>query len=204
LAKLPSGGVVPDPTEIDEDEREHLLEEFLASEEATLVQGVAADQDAQFALEHLAHQILTFSLDYVGGTPLRFSPVMAEMLCLDWAPRKIPIDRGGFELLPEVLAAWIRFVGRRREIPEEAIAEAIEMVFECVAEMIELSEDPRVWGPGKIVALAIERAGIDPMDQRAIDELLNEVNRNGGIDVLADSLASSTRPQRPTLRLLDT
>ena len=49
------------------------------------------DWDA-YNVEHIAHQILTFSLDYVEGTPLRFSPVMVELFCCDWAPRKIAGD----------------------------------------------------------------------------------------------------------------
>lgn len=111
-----------------------------------------------------------------------------------WAPRKIAIDRDGFVLLPGVLAAWIRFVGRRRGIPEESIEQAVEAAYEHVPEMIELSEDPRVWGPAKTMALAIQRRGIDPTDQGALDDLVAEVNRTGGIDVLADTLAAPRRP----------
>lgn len=202
MAKLPTGAVVPEPPVLGEKERELLLAEFLESDETAVLQGIAGERDAESAVEHLARQILTFTLDYVGGTPLRFSPVMAEMLCLDWAPRKIAIDRDGFALLPGVLAAWIRFVGRRRGIPEESIEEAVEAADEHVPEMIELSEDPRVWGPAKTMALAVQRRGIDPMDQGALDDLVAEVNRTGGIDVLADTLAASRAPRRPSLRVI--
>ena len=62
--------------------------------------------------------------------------------------------------------------------------------------MIELSQDPEEWGPAKILALAIQRRGIDLTDEVALYDFVSEVNNNGGIDVLADSLAESVGPRR--------
>jgi hypothetical protein len=64
-------------------------------------------------------------------------------------------DGDRFTLLPDVLAACIRFVGRRGGIPEEAIAQAVEAAYEHAPEMIELSRDPEERGPAKIVSLGI-------------------------------------------------
>ncbi|MDQ1417957.1 MAG: hypothetical protein QOF81_3570, partial [Acidimicrobiaceae bacterium] len=131
-----------------------------------------------------------FSLDYLRGTPLRFSPVMVEMFSLDWAPRKIPASEDAFTLLPDVLAAWIRFVGGRRAIAEESISEAVEAVYRYAPEMIDLSLDPTNWDPAKTIALAVQQRGIDITDRVALGEFMAEVNRRGGIDVLADSLVA--------------
>ena len=196
LARLPAAGSVPAPAGLDEDERDGLLSEFLESEETVGLWGVPGEDDQDHAVEHLAHQILTFSLDYVGGTPLRFSPTMVEMFCLDWAPRKIAIDGDGFTLLPDVLAAWIRFVGRRRGIPEESIKTAVEAAYDYAPEMIELSRDPENWGPAKTMGLAIQQRGIDITDQTTLDDFVAQVNRNGGIDVLAESLVEVSTPKR--------
>jgi len=194
LATLPRDGVVPAPQEIGQDERERLLTEFLESGE-TVGRWGPDGADAE-ELELLAHQVMTFSLDYVVGTPLRFSPVMVEIFCLDWAPRKIAADREAFIFLPDVLAAWIRFAGSRRGIPEGSIAEAVAAAYEHAPEMIELSQDPGTWGPAKTMALAIQRRGIDISDQAALDNFVAEVNRNGGIDVLARSLVGSVESPR--------
>jgi hypothetical protein len=179
-----------------EEERDQLLAQFFESDETVGLWGVSREDNEDDAIEHLAHQILAFSEDYVLGTPLRFSPVMVEIFCLDWAPRKIAIDGDGFTLLPDVLAAWIRFVGRRRGIPEGAIKEAVHAAYDYAPEMIELSQDPEEWGPAKTLSLAIQQRGIDPTDKAALDEFIEEVNRNGGIDVLADSLVESLAPRR--------
>jgi hypothetical protein len=196
LSRLPSGRAVPVPPRMSEEERDHLLAEFLDSEETVGLWGSSSEDDRGDVIEHLAQHILDFSLDYVIGTPLRFSPMMVEIFCLDWAPRKVAIDGDGFTLLADVLAAWIRFVGQRRGIPEEAIAEAVEAAYAYAPEMIELSQDPEEWGPAKILALGIQRRGIDPTDQAALNAFVDEVNRNGGIDVLADALAESIAPRR--------
>ena len=119
---------------------------------------------------------------------------MVEVFCLDWAPRKIAIDGDGFTLLPDVLAAWIRFVGRRRGIPEDSIKAAVDAAYNYASEMIELSQDPENWGPAKTMGLAIQRRGIDITDQAALDEFVSEVNSQGGVDVLADSLIEVATP----------
>jgi len=196
LSKLPFGRAVPVPPRMTEEERDQLLVEFLDSDETVGLWGSSSEDNRGDVIEHLAHHVLAFSLDYVLGTPLRFSPVMVETFCLNWAPGKVAIDGDGFTLLPDVLAAWIRFVGRRRGIPEEAIAEAVDAAYEYAPEMIELSQDPEEWGPAKILSLGIQRRGIDPTDQAALDDFVSEVNNNGGIDVLADSLAESMAPRR--------
>jgi hypothetical protein len=196
LAKLPSGGVVPEESGISDEERDELLAQFLESDETVGLSGPSRAGNREDVIEQLAEYVLAFSLDYVLGTPLRFSPVMVEIFCLDWAPGKVAIDGDGFTLLPDVLAAWIRFVGRRRGIPEEAIAETVDAAYEYAPEMIELSQDPEEWGPAKILSLGIQRRGIDPTDVAALNAFVDEVNNNGGIDVLADSLAESSAPWR--------
>jgi hypothetical protein len=195
LAELPTGGEVPAPEGLSEEARDRLVQDFLESDETIGLWPVDDEHDDRDTVEQLADNVLTFSLDYVVGTPLRFSPVMVEFFCLDWAPRKIAMDGDAFTLLPDVLAAWIRFVGRRRVISEVSIKQAVDAAYEYAPEMIELSQEPEVWGPAKTMALAVRQRGIDLTDQRSLDEFVAEVNRKGGIDVLAESLAESVLPR---------
>ena len=194
--KLPAGGQVPEGPTLNDDERDELLAEFLESDEVVGLIGVGHQNDEDTTIEDLADQLLTFSLDYTLGTPLRFSPVMVEIFCLDWAPRKIALDGDAFTLLPDVLTAWICFVGRRRAIPERSVQTSVDATHEYAPEMIALSQDPEVWGPAKTMALALKQRGIDISDQAALDNFIDEVNRSGGIDVLAESLVESIAPRR--------
>ena len=195
LARLPRGGQVPNQVELGDEGREELLGEFLESDELAGPRGSAGADREGDPVEGLAHQILSFSLDYNIGTPLRFSPVMVEIFCLDWAPRKIAVDGHGLTLLPDVLAAWIRFVGRRRGLPEESIKAAVQAGYEYSPEMIELCQEPQVWGPAKTIALALQQRGIAITDQTALNNFVAQVNRSGGIDALADALAASIAPR---------
>lgn len=118
------------------------------------------------------------------GTPLRFSPVMVEIFCCDWSPRKIAGDNETFSLLPDVLRAWIRFVGRRRRIPEARVDEAIAAVDKHAPEMLDAADDPEAWGPAKAMVQAMERRGIDISDPAAVQGFVDEVNAGGGLDSL--------------------
>ena len=188
-------GQVPNTVELGDEARDELLGEFLESDEIAGLWGSAGADSEDDPVEQLAHQILSFSLDYTIGTPLRFSPVMVEIFCLDWAPRKIAIDVDGFTLLPDVLAAWIRFVGRRRGLPEESIKAAVQAGYEYAPEMIELCQEPRGVGTGQDDGARHPTARDRSItDQTALDNFVAEVNRSGGIDALADSLAASIAP----------
>jgi hypothetical protein len=108
------------------------LRDFLESDEAAGLVGSAGANGQADAVEDLGYQLLTF-----------------------WAPRKIAIDGDGLALLPDVLGAWIRFVGRRGGIPEESVMAAVRAGDEYASEMLELGQEPGVWGPAKTMALAI-------------------------------------------------
>ena len=117
LAKLPPGGVVPEASGVSEDERDR---SWPSSSSRTRPSGCEGSR-LRITRTTPSSIWLTRSspslLDYVLGTPLRFSPVMVEIFCLDWAPARSPSTATALTLLPDVLAAWIRFVGRRRGIP---------------------------------------------------------------------------------------
>ncbi|MDQ1426927.1 MAG: hypothetical protein QOK39_403 [Acidimicrobiaceae bacterium] len=182
LRTLPDGDAGPVRVEVDDEERELLLTAFLRSAGAReLIRSGRADAGD---IEMLAANIVSFCLDYVEGTPLRFSPVMVEMFCCDWAPRKIGADADAFAVLADVLREWIRFAGGRRGIPEEAISAALGAVDDHVAEMLEAAADPRSWGPAKSIVHAMLAKGVDMGDEAAVQEFIYRLNAEGGIDAL--------------------
>jgi hypothetical protein len=196
LSTMAPTGKVPQQDEIGPEERGRLIRDFLQSDEAIGLRDNDDGDDQDEDVEYLALHAMTFSLDYVGGTPLRFSPAMVEVFCRDFAPGQIPALEATFILLPDVLAAWIRFVGRRRAIPESSIDEAVEAVYDCEPEMIALCRDPDNWGPAKAFCLAMQHQGVDMSDEAAVDAFIADVNRGEGIDQLAQSLVETGTPTR--------
>ena len=178
-----------DPDGVLQDERRsRILDEFLRSDDVTEMCGPpgAHNYDHSAAtIEYLASQVMAFSFDHVLGATLRFSPVMVEVFCLNWAPRRIAAGQDTFALLPDVLVAWIRFAGKRRGIPAQAIDEAVAAAHEHRQAMMDLARDPSSWGPAKMMAMTIIEHGIDVTDPEAVEAFVDDVNRNGGIDSLA-------------------
>jgi hypothetical protein len=170
-----------------DERRGRLLAEFLRSDDAVALSGPVGGHDDRAAatVAYLASQVMAFSFDYVLGAPLRFSPVMVEVFCLDWAPRRIAADPDAFALLTDVLVAWIRFAGRRRGIPDQSIGEAVTAARGQGEAMIDLAGDPASWGPAKLMAMTIIERGIDVTDPAAVEALVDDVNRSGGVDALA-------------------
>lgn len=181
LALLPPGGQVPPTDALNDAARDEILDEFVASPEAgPLVDGEA---DSELICE-LAFHILNFALDYVYGEPLRFSPVMVEIFCTSWAPRKALLDDDGLDLLPDVLRSWIEFVGRRRGIPGAAISGAIDAVDRYETTLRAESSDEANWGPAKVLARSLQAEGIDITDSKSVQTFIDRVNAAGGIDTL--------------------
>jgi hypothetical protein len=138
-------------------ERDRLRDEFLASPEG---QGLAPDGEEAYAVS-LA---IDFSVDYVDGRPLRWSPMVVELFMADWIPRKVLGDAELFARLPAALDAWVRFAGRRSTLPEWAIAATRDAIPMWSEVMVRLSEEPAAAGPAKQFLSAAQNAGIDIED----------------------------------------
>lgn len=181
LALLPSGGRTPESDELSDTEREELIDEFIASPAAGLLVEGGAEPDL---IGELASHILTFAADYVDGEQLRFSPVMVEIFCTSWAPRKALLDAEGVDLLPDVLRSWIEFVGRRRGIREAAMVGALDAVDRYEPAFRADAADESNWGPAKLLARSLQAEGIDITDAKAVQTFIDRVNADGGIDTL--------------------
>ena len=65
----------------------------------------------------LLETILWYGTDYGPGDPMRWSPPAAEILLLDWIPRKIVADVDHLSPAPGLLSAFVRFCDAERGIP---------------------------------------------------------------------------------------
>lgn len=147
--------------EVSAEEREALRTDFLDSPEGATF---AADGDEAF----VASLAIDFCADYLDGRPLRWSPVVVEVFMTDWIPRKVMADRPTFDVVPAALAAWVRYAGRRRQIPGWAIAETRDAIDTWADEMFELLDGGEAAGPAKAFLAAAKAAGVDVTDDRAL------------------------------------
>ena len=121
------------------DRRAMLAAEFLASDEAE-------DLSDRGAASHCADRIIDYGCDKDFGRPLRMSPTKVETFLLAWLPRKVMLSQSEQDAMPHVLAAWVRWAGRRRGLAEPVVAETLEAVFNAIGVFAQAYRDPAEFG----------------------------------------------------------
>jgi hypothetical protein len=116
-----------------------LAAEFLASDEAE-------DLSDRGAASHCADRIIDYGCDRDFGRPLRMSPTKVETFLLSWLPRKVMLSFSEQDAMPHVLAAWVRWAGRRRGLDDAVVAETLETVFNTMGTFTEAYRDPAEFG----------------------------------------------------------
>lgn len=170
LRLLPEGFELPgEYVEVAPDERAALLEDSLSSPEGRRWRG---DEDA----EDVVQLAIDFGADYNHGGPLRWSPVVVEIFMTSWLARKVTRDVDFFARVPEVLPDWVRYAGRRRGVPADALGEAVGAAGELATEMLDAVTDPDAWGPAKSFAVAALEADVDLTDAAEVERFVERYN----------------------------
>lgn len=121
LEAMPSPRLEPEREPMPGEVRAALVKEFLGSPEGE----PARREDSAV---HLLDSVVDCRADYVAeGDPLRWSPEVVEGFA-DQYVRKMEWEADDLRRLPDLLAAWIRFAGRRRGIPDHLLRQTLEAV----------------------------------------------------------------------------
>jgi hypothetical protein len=121
------------------DRRAMLAAEFLASDEAE-------DLSDRGSASHCADRIIDYGCDRDFGRPLRMSPAKVQAFLIGWLPRKVMLTFAEQDAMPHVLAAWVRWAGRRRGLAEAAVTETLEAVFNSMGMFGQAYRDPAEFG----------------------------------------------------------
>jgi len=169
------------------DKRALLAAEFLGSDEAE-------DLSDRQAASRCADHIIDFGCDQDAGRPVRMSPAKVRKFLLEWVPRKVMLSSADREAIPLVLAAWVRFGGRKRGWRQADISEVLEVVFDSMSEFGRLYRDPAEFGlDERLVARLLPDSDLEALPRRAFIFPLLE-GRHGGVDL------SKLDPADPTDR----
>jgi hypothetical protein len=139
LPPAPRGGLGSGRQVWRKDRRAMLVAEFLASDEAE-------DVSDREAASRCADHIVEYGCEQDFGRPLRMSPVKAETFLLDWLPRKVMLTPAEQHAMPHVLAAWIRWAGPRTGLGQQAVAQALDSVFDSMGTFTRVYHDPASFG----------------------------------------------------------
>ncbi|MFC9977544.1 hypothetical protein ACFVH6_42260 [Spirillospora sp. NPDC127200] len=136
---LPPGGRVPLPALYGRDRRATIAARFLASDEAE-------ELSDRSAASRCVDRIIDYGCAHDFGRPLRVSPAKAEMFLLDWLPRKVLLSPTEQEAVPHVLAAWVRWAGKRTGLPEEGVRATLDAVWDATGKFAGAYRDPAAFG----------------------------------------------------------
>jgi hypothetical protein len=143
------------------DRRAMLAAEFLASDEAE-------DLSDPGSASHCADRIIDYGCDKDFGRPLRMSPTKVETFLLGWLPRKVMLSFAEQDAMPHVLAAWVRWAGRRRGLAEGAVTETLEAVFNSMGTFAQTYRDPAEFGLDyALVRRLLPDADLEALPRRA-------------------------------------
>ena len=158
---LPPGGRLPQPPVYGRDRRATIAARFLASDEAEGLSDLSA-------ASRFADRIIDYGCTHDFGRPLRVSPVKCEMFLLDWLPRKVLLSPAEQEAVPHVLAAWVRWAGKRTGLPEEGIRATLDALWDATAKFAEAYRDPAAFGlDGDLVARLLPDGDLEALPRRA-------------------------------------
>ena len=146
--------------ELDAEGREWLVAEFLGAPEAA---GLLSEP----AAVTVCHSLIAYRCDYGDGDPLRWSPTLAGLCLLDHFPVKVSLDAPDVALVPDVLAAWVAFAARRRNLPEAALARILDVIDSCRDDFPVVMGDVARYSPAKRAAMDLLHRGVDLTDEEA-------------------------------------
>jgi hypothetical protein len=153
-----------------------LAAEFLASDEAE-------DLSDRRAASRCADRIIDYGCDQDSGRPLRMSPVKVQNFLLGWLPRKVMLSSADQDAIPHVLAAWARWAGRRRGLPEADINETLDTVFDSMSTFSRIYRDFSEFGLDEaLVARLLPDSDLEALPRRAFAFPVLE-GRHGGVDL---------------------
>jgi hypothetical protein len=166
-----------------------LAAEFLASDEAE-------DLSDRRAASRCADRIIDYGCDQDSGRPLRMSPGKVQNFLLGWLPRKVMLSSADQDAMPHVLAAWVRWAGRRRGQAEADVSETLDMVFDSMGTFTRIYRDFSEFGLDEaLVARLLPDSDLEALPRRAFAFPVLE-GRHGGVDL------SKLDPSNPADRRL--
>jgi hypothetical protein len=149
---------------------------FLASDEAE-------DLSDRQAASRCTDRIIDFGCDQDSGRPLRMSPLKVQNFLLGWLPRKVMLSSADQDAMPHTLAAWVRWAGHTRGLPERAIGETLDTVFDSMSTFSHIYRDPSEFGlDEKLVARLLPDSDLEALPRRAFAFPVLE-GKHGGVDL---------------------
>ncbi len=162
VGHLPAGGRGWEFEEWTQSEREELIDDFMVSPFARrcpLPTGRVAS---------IVDHFIWHGCDFGSGDPLRWSPVVVELVLADWFPRKIyGLAQDEVDAVPAILEQFVTYAHHRRGIDTRATGETLSAIVVWEDDFFDAMADQPPRG-SFATTLARRAIGLDP-DEPAVD-----------------------------------
>ena len=97
---------------------------------------------------------------------------------------KLDFSADEYKLVVPAMTAMLNFLGMRGFVNSKKVENYKRYFAAGEKAMLEATKDPGNFDAAKVIYQEMERRGIDPNDQKAVEKFLQEVSANGGVDSL--------------------
>jgi hypothetical protein len=168
-------GALPSETELEAayaqvDERGRAFEQAL--ENAGVPEGER--RDAGF----MCHCLHKFKVDFIDGRVAGLTARHVEAFLLEHYPRKVSASPDLVKRTPEMLDRYFVWLAESGLDSAVNVARLRDRLARVEDEFFEIAGDPALFGPAKTVVMAMEKAGVDPSDEKALAAFIADYNRN--------------------------
>jgi len=125
---------------------------------------------------HLVGLFLDYGEGNLHGGPLAWTPTDISLFLLDWVPRKTVLDSADRQVLPALLAAWVRFALAERGLEDRWISVVVDAVEEDTQDFLDGFDDPSLYGPAQQLASWLSEEGVDLDDQAGMETAVRQWN----------------------------
>jgi len=181
VAAIPDEGYeLPDAKPLTENERERLVEHFLACPEAMPLRDSATPFDDN-QLRFVARLAINFAADFAGGDPMRWTPSVVESFLL-WVPRKVAAPPDRLDQVPTFLRAFVPFAHRDKGWGDRYLTDTLVAIDDFADAYRATLGDERDWGAGQQLIMAALIAGVDPTDTESLGRFIEHHNTLAAIE----------------------
>jgi hypothetical protein len=123
-----------------------------------------------------AATLLDLKWQHLDGDLVNWTSFDVDMVLFDLYPRSVVVPAERVHLVPDDFAAFMRFLGRHRPDPwtAQGLARRIE---EAARRFIAAMKDESKWQPGKRLWTRASEEGVDPRDEKALQNWVDEFNK---------------------------
>ena len=169
LGHLPSGGQAWEFADWSQQQRTALVDDFIGSQFAQQCP-LLADQVASIVESFVSH-----GCDDGSGDPLRWSPIVVEIVLVDWFPRKVyGLSQTEIDAVPTILERFVSYAHERCGVDAQATNETLSAIV--------------VWEDDFFEAMADDDAKDDSDDSPLLRALLGDQLDDDWMDKVTDEL----------------